>query len=87
MTDVRGDLAHWLRAIKELKPQSDSELDAIARLLGLRLNAAEKRTAATPQRQKSKPEATTEAVAPSQFAARQINSGDRLEIVKIVAGG
>ena len=28
-----------------------------------------------------------EAVAPSQFAARQINSGDRLEIVKIVAGG
>ena len=28
-----------------------------------------------------------EAVAPSQFAARQINSGDHLEIVKIVAGG
>jgi sulfur carrier protein len=28
-----------------------------------------------------------EAVAPSQFATRQINSGDRLEIVKIVAGG
>ena len=28
-----------------------------------------------------------EAVAPSQFAIRQIQSGDRLEIVKIVAGG
>ena len=28
-----------------------------------------------------------EAVAPSEFAKRQINSGDRLEIVKIVAGG
>jgi len=28
-----------------------------------------------------------EAVAPSEFAKRQLNSGDRLEIVKIVAGG
>ena len=28
-----------------------------------------------------------EAVAPSQFAERQLHSGDRLEIVKIVAGG
>ena len=28
-----------------------------------------------------------EAVAPSEFSQRQINSGDRLEIVKIVAGG
>ncbi|WP_040550188.1 sulfur carrier protein ThiS [Pedosphaera parvula] len=28
-----------------------------------------------------------EAVAPSEFAARQLASGDRLEIVKIVAGG
>ena len=28
-----------------------------------------------------------EAVAPSEFAARQIQSGDRLEIVRIVAGG
>jgi thiamine biosynthesis protein ThiS len=28
-----------------------------------------------------------EAVAPSEFSSRQINSGDRLEIVKIVAGG
>ena len=28
-----------------------------------------------------------EAVAPSEFPARQINAGDRLEIVKIVAGG
>ena len=28
-----------------------------------------------------------EAVAPSQFAARPLQSGDRLEIVKIVAGG
>jgi thiamine biosynthesis protein ThiS len=28
-----------------------------------------------------------EAVAPSEFAQRQIHSGDRLEIVKIVAGG
>lgn len=28
-----------------------------------------------------------EAVAPSEFASRQINSGDRLEIVRIVAGG
>lgn len=28
-----------------------------------------------------------EAVAPSEFAARQIRAGDRLEIVKIVAGG
>ena len=28
-----------------------------------------------------------EAVAPSQFAQRQLNAKDRLEIVKIVAGG
>jgi thiamine biosynthesis protein ThiS len=28
-----------------------------------------------------------EAVAPSEFAHRQLNAGDRLEIVKIVAGG
>ena len=28
-----------------------------------------------------------EAVAPSQFAQRDLQSGDRLEIVKIVAGG
>ncbi len=28
-----------------------------------------------------------EAVAPSEFAQRQLRSGDRLEIVKIVAGG
>ena len=28
-----------------------------------------------------------EAVAPSQFSAREIQAGDRLEIVKIVAGG
>ena len=28
-----------------------------------------------------------EAVAPSEFPKRQINNGDRLEIVKIVAGG
>jgi sulfur carrier protein len=28
-----------------------------------------------------------EAVSPSEFPARQINDGDRLEIVKIVAGG
>lgn len=28
-----------------------------------------------------------EAVAPSEFATRQLQAGDRLEIVKIVAGG
>jgi thiamine biosynthesis protein ThiS len=28
-----------------------------------------------------------EAVAPSEFSHRQLHSGDRLEIVKIVAGG
>jgi thiamine biosynthesis protein ThiS len=28
-----------------------------------------------------------EAVAPSEFSRRQVNAGDRLEIVKIVAGG
>lgn len=28
-----------------------------------------------------------EAVAPSEFAQRQLQSGDRVEIVKIVAGG
>lgn len=28
-----------------------------------------------------------EAVAPSEFARRQVDAGDRLEIVKIVAGG
>jgi thiamine biosynthesis protein ThiS len=28
-----------------------------------------------------------EALAPSQFAARELNPGDRLELVKIVAGG
>ena len=28
-----------------------------------------------------------EAVAPSEFVSRQLNAGDRLEIVRIVAGG
>ena len=28
-----------------------------------------------------------EAVAPSEFSRRQVSAGDRLEIVKIVAGG
>jgi len=28
-----------------------------------------------------------EAVVPSEFSRRQLNAGDRLEIVKIVAGG
>lgn len=28
-----------------------------------------------------------QAVAPSEFAARQLQAGDRLEIVRIVAGG
>jgi thiamine biosynthesis protein ThiS len=28
-----------------------------------------------------------EAVAPSEFSGRQLNAGDKLEIVKIVAGG
>lgn len=28
-----------------------------------------------------------EAVAPSEFSTRKLNAGDRLEIVKIVAGG
>ncbi len=28
-----------------------------------------------------------EAVAPSEFSGRRLNAGDRLEIVKIVAGG
>jgi len=28
-----------------------------------------------------------EAVAPSEFSKRQLKSGDRLEIVKVVAGG
>jgi len=28
-----------------------------------------------------------QAVAPSEFPARQLNAGDKLEIVKIVAGG
>lgn len=28
-----------------------------------------------------------EAVAPSEFSARQLAAGDRLEIIKIVAGG
>lgn len=28
-----------------------------------------------------------EAVAPSEFASRTVNAGDRLEIVRIVAGG
>lgn len=28
-----------------------------------------------------------EAVAPSEYSQRQLNAGDRLEIVKIVAGG
>jgi thiamine biosynthesis protein ThiS len=28
-----------------------------------------------------------QAVAPSEFATRQLSAGDRLEIVKIVAGG
>ena len=28
-----------------------------------------------------------EAVAPSEFSKRQLNAGDRLEIVKVVAGG
>jgi thiamine biosynthesis protein ThiS len=28
-----------------------------------------------------------EAVAPSEFSRRQLNAGDKLEVVKIVAGG
>jgi thiamine biosynthesis protein ThiS len=32
-------------------------------------------------------EHNSEAVAPSEFSQRQIRAGDRLEIVKIVAGG
>ena len=28
-----------------------------------------------------------QAVAPSEFASKQLNAGDRLEIVRIVAGG
>jgi len=28
-----------------------------------------------------------DAVAPSEFSKRQLNAGDRLEIVKVVAGG
>lgn len=32
-------------------------------------------------------EHNSEAVAPSEFPARQLRAGDRLEIVKIVAGG
>jgi len=28
-----------------------------------------------------------DAVAPSEFSSRQVNAGDRLEIVRIVAGG
>jgi thiamine biosynthesis protein ThiS len=32
-------------------------------------------------------EHNSEAVAPSEFSRRQLNAGDKLEIVKIVAGG
>jgi thiamine biosynthesis protein ThiS len=32
-------------------------------------------------------EHNSEAVAPSEFSRRQLNAGDRLEIVRIVAGG
>jgi thiamine biosynthesis protein ThiS len=32
-------------------------------------------------------EHTGEAVAPSEFSRRQLHAGDKLEIVKIVAGG
>ena len=32
-------------------------------------------------------EHNSEAVAPSEFSSRQLKPGDRLEIVKIVAGG
>ena len=32
-------------------------------------------------------EHTGDAVSPSEFASRQVNNGDRLEIVRIVAGG
>jgi thiamine biosynthesis protein ThiS len=32
-------------------------------------------------------EHNSEAVAPSEFSKRQLNAGDKLEIVKIVAGG
>lgn len=32
-------------------------------------------------------EHNSEALAPSEFAARQLQAGDRLELVKIVAGG
>lgn len=32
-------------------------------------------------------EHNSEAVAPSEFSKRQLKAGDRLEIVKIVAGG
>jgi sulfur carrier protein ThiS len=36
---------------------------------------------------KEVPEHNGEAVAPSEFCRRQLRPGDRLEIVKIVAGG
>jgi hypothetical protein len=62
MIDERSDLADWLRAIDKLKPQSDSELDAIARLLGLRLKTAERKAATGPTRQTPKLEPQPEAV-------------------------
>jgi hypothetical protein len=46
----RSDLADWLRAVAQLKPVGDDGLEAIARLLGLRLTATGKAGAVVPRR-------------------------------------
>ena len=45
-----SDLADWLRAIDEMKPAGDEELEAIARLVGLQLRSPAKTGAAAPRR-------------------------------------
>ena len=65
MTNVHGDLADWLRAVDQLQPQSDEGLDAISRLLGLRLRTVGKEAAAGSSRQVPKPQPQSETAPPS----------------------
>jgi hypothetical protein len=51
----RSDLADWLRAVGELKPTGVDTVEAIARLLGLRLKAAGEGAGATPRRKTATP--------------------------------
>ena len=62
----------WLKELTDTR-LSPAELRERLTMVGLAIDAVE--------------EHNGDAVAPSEFTSRQIQPGDRLEIVKIVAGG